>query len=87
MGSHSEGYNTRSEGEGSHAEGDNTLTLGFYSHAEGYFTTANRAYQHVLGMYNILDTEGDEVDMIGKYALIVGNGKDENNRTNALTVA
>ena len=77
--SHAEGTSTIASGDSSHAEGYNTLASGAYSHAEGYYTAARSAYQHVQGKYNIEDT--DRV-----YAHIVGNGTDEDNRSNAHTL-
>jgi hypothetical protein len=91
--SHAEGYNTRAggnyahaEGNGtsaygtySHAEGSSTRANGTYSHVEGYNTSAMSSYQHVQGKYNIEDSNG-------KYALIIGNGVDNNNRSNAFAV-
>ena len=77
--SHAEGDSTVASGDSSHAEGFSTLASGAYSHAEGYYTAARSAYQHVQGKYNIKDT--DRV-----YAHIVGNGTDEDNRSNAHTL-
>lgn len=94
--SHSEGYETEANGERSHTEGENTKTArGTYfghaegshteangkyaSHAEGYCTKASSNYQHVQGKFNIEDTEE-------KYAHIVGNGKNNNSRSNAHTL-
>ena len=81
--SHAEGLNTTSSGEMSHAEGNGTQAIGECSHAEGEITTARgecshaegagtRALgdsQHVQGRFNIDDADG-------KYAHIVGNGRD-----------
>lgn len=61
---------------GAHAEGANTQALGSYSHTEGAGTIAKWNYQHIQGKYN---KEGD-------YACIVGNGADDNNRSNAHTL-
>jgi hypothetical protein len=79
---HAEGYSTIASGWGSHAEGNNTVASAYRSHAEGYYTIASGHAQHVQGQYNIEDTEG-------KYAHIVGNGKNSNNsvtRSNAHTL-
>lgn len=54
-------------------------TLGTYSHSEGNNTIARGDCSHVEGKYNIIDTEN-------KYAHIIGNGTDDNNRSNAHTV-
>ena len=77
--SHAEGDSTTASGNGSHAEGSSTEAIGETSHAEGYWTKASSDYQHVQGKCNIEDTEG-------KYAHIVGNGKDGNTRSNAHTL-
>ena len=79
MFSHAEGYITEASGNSSHAEGSSTEAIGETSHAEGYWTKASSDYQHVQGKCNIEDTEG-------KYAHIVGNGKDGNTRSNAHTL-
>ena len=76
---HAEGYGTVASGMYSHAEGTNTVAAGAHSHAEGFNTKAASGGQHVEGKYN-------EIDEIGKYAHIVGNGTDESNRKNAYTL-
>ena len=77
--SHAEGYFTTASGQYSHAEGYFTTASGQYSHAEGYFTTAASEIQHVQGKYNIKDTEN-------KYAFIIGNGTNNNDRSNAIAI-
>ena len=77
--SHAEGNGTIASGTGSHAEGFVAKASGSYSHAEGFLTEASGSYQHVQGQYNIKDTSN-------KYAHIVGNGADDNNRANAHTL-
>lgn len=91
--SHSEGYYTEASGDYSHAEGGYTTSSGFNSHAEGADTVASgdRSHaegegteaasdnQHVSGKYNV-------VDNADTYAEIIGNGADENNRSNARTL-
>ena len=79
MASHAEGYGAMATGNFSHAEGSFTEALNESSHAEGYSTKASSENQHVQGKYNIEDAEG-------KYAHIVGNGVDEDNRSNAHTL-
>ena len=76
---HAEGWYTSAFGQYSHVEGDHSETRGSISHAEGLYTQANGSCQHVQGKYNI----ADDAD---KYAHIVGNGTDVNNRSNAHTV-
>ena len=77
--SHAEGNGTIASGTGSHAEGFVATASGSYSHAEGFLTEASGRCQHVQGQYNIKDTSD-------KYAHIVGNGADNNNRANAHTL-
>ena len=91
--SHAEGENTTASGVASHAEGNETTASGYYSHAEGQRTTASGisshaegqstkasgSDQHVQGKYNVEDSQN-------KYAHIVGNGTDYNNRSNAHTL-
>ena len=79
MASHAEGYGAIASGNFSHAEGSFTEALNEDSHAEGYSTIAASMYQHVQGKNNIEDN-------LGKYAHIVGNGEDFNNRSNAHTL-
>lgn len=76
---HAEGWYTSAFGQYSHVEGDHSETRGAISHAEGLYTQANGSCQHVQGKYNI----ADDAD---KYAHIVGNGTDGNNRSNAHTL-
>lgn len=76
---HTEGWNTTASGDISHAEGASTRATGYYSHAEGYYTRASSRYQHVQGKHNIEDSSG-------KYAFIIGNGTDNDNRSNAFAV-
>ena len=77
--SHAEGIGTKASGDGSHAEGFYTTASGNNSHVEGDSTKASSENQHVQGKYNIEDTEN-------KYAHIVGNGTDDNTRSNAHTL-
>ena len=77
--SHTEGGGTVASGEYSHTEGLNTKASGLYSHAEGVGATVYGDASHVQGKYNIDDTDG-------KYANIVGNGKDHFQRSNAHTL-
>lgn len=77
--SHAEGTQTLAYGYSSHAEGYQTLAYGFGAHAEGQDTLASSECQHVQGRFNIDDTEG-------AYAHIVGNGEDDDSRSNAHTL-
>ena len=76
---HAEGCITKATNWGTHAEGCRSEASGFYSHAEGYDTKASSKHQHVQGRYNIEDAKD-------KYAHIVGNGTDDNKRSNAHTL-
>ena len=77
--SHSENYKTIACGHESHAEGMTTKAKGYASHAEGEYTIASGRSQHVEGAFNIEDTNDT-------YLHIIGNGKSESSRSNAMTV-
>ena len=76
--SHSEGNSTIARGQASHAEGYRTKVKADSrgGHAEGIFTIVTAPGQHVQGSANVEDE--DQI-----YAHIVGNGSDEENRSNA----
>ena len=77
--SHSEGKNTTANGYASHTEGEDTIANGHYSHAGGIGTKASGEAQTVVGKYNIEDSDGE-------YLLIVGNGTSDDKRSNAFVV-
>ena len=77
--SHAEGTSTQATGASSHAEGYNTKATGIASHAQNDRTIAASAYQTAIGICNVEDSSGD-------YLFIIGNGSDDDNRSNALTV-
>ena len=77
--SHAEGGVTTASGNSSHAEGYSTTAFGDYSHAEGTGTLASSSNQHVQGRYNVEDTEG-------KYVHIVGWGTGSSARKNIHTI-
>lgn len=77
--SHAEGYWTASNGACSHSEGSGNTANGICSHAEGYKNTAAGADQHVQGKWAITDNSG-------VFCHIVGNGTDNDHRSNAHTV-
>lgn len=77
VGEHSFSENGFALGNFSHAEGEGTNAYANYSHAEGSNTIANGIYQHVQGKYNIADTTSLD---------IIGNGTDNDNRSNAYTL-
>ena len=69
--------NTASGNWGAIAEGSETLAKGEMSHSEGFKTIAAGSCQHVQGKWNIESPD---------FAHIVGNGTDDNNRSNAHTI-
>ena len=89
---HAEGSHTIASGNyGSHAEGANTTASGWGSHAEGEGTTASANYSHSGGLHTISNTVAGTA--IGKYNIsgtnklfVVGNGTDDNNRSDAFVV-
>ncbi len=94
VGSHAEGYVTEVYGYNGtlyggglygHAEGRETYVSGNQAHAQNLGTKATSRSQTALGEFNEEDTAGGETAR-GTYAVIVGNGTDDNNRSNALTV-
>lgn len=84
--SHAEGCGATAYGTSSHAEGHGTIARGMYSHAQNLNTRASRMSQTALGEYNIADTQGSSPADRGKYVVIIGNGTDDNARSNALAV-
>ena len=76
-GSHSEGHNTIAQGIASHAEGGETVALSNYSHAGGFHTISNTVAGTAVGKYNISGTNK---------LFVVGNGTDDNNRSDAFVV-
>lgn len=84
--SHAEGTIVTASGACSHAEGGGTTASGIYSHAEGHETTAKNRSQHVFGEFNELDPSTAASNAWGTYIEIVGNGTDENVRSNARTL-
>ncbi|MEZ4859013.1 MAG: tail fiber domain-containing protein [Flavobacteriaceae bacterium] len=82
------GYNTLASNGLATAIGSNTIASGFASTASGYYTTAPSSYETTVGMYNTTYTP--IVSGLG-YSLqdrifVVGNGTDNANRSNALTI-
>lgn len=89
-----EGDQCEASGSASHAEGAYNCATGMYSHAGGRDSAANGIgsfvhghgiqaeglYQAVFGEYNVVDTNGN-------YMFIVGNGTSDYDRKNALAVA
>ena len=90
-GSHVEGMNTVAGGNYSHAEGKNTTASGLYSHTEGFYTVASGNYSHASGCKTMATIDYQTV--FGKYnaedseaMFIVGNGANDNNRSNLMVV-
>ena len=77
--SHTEGFSTVASGSYSHAEGAYTIAIGTGSHAEGVANIAIGDYQHVQGQYNATSSIAS--------AFIVGNGSDDENRSNLIFAA
>lgn len=77
--SHAEGSQCQATGDSTHAEGVKTVASGKYSHAQGSNTIAAGPYQSVRGKWNIADSSGTYVD-------IVGYGGNEENRKNIYTL-
>lgn len=62
-----------------HAEGANAVAKGNLSRAQNYGTIASGEAQTAMGRFNVEDTNGN-------YAVIVGNGTMNSNRSNAMTL-
>ena len=83
------GIGTFASGESSTAMGGNTFAVGDYSTAMGERTTASDYASLVIGIYN---SSGHSVTntytsfSTSNTAFVIGNGANENNRTDALTV-
>jgi lysophospholipase L1-like esterase len=82
--SHAEGTNAIASGDCSHAEGWGSVASGDCSHAQNDGTIAQGDAQTALGRYNV--AQGGETPTASDYILIIGNGEDEDNRSNALAV-
>lgn len=89
--SHAEGWSTTAAGDHSHAEGGYCQALKKQSHAGGNNSIADGTRSFAHGHYAIT-TKADEV-AFGKYnksesdtLFSIGNGTDENNRSNILEV-
>lgn len=79
LASHAEGAHTLAKAYASHAEGAYTSAIGQMSHAEGQGTNAYANFQHAQGRYNV-------IDKFGKYVFIIGNGTDNEHRSDAFAV-
>lgn len=74
-------YYPTASGDFSHAEGAGAIASGYCSHAQGKGTIAAGDYQTALGSFNIPDNQYG-----GRFAEIVGNGTNENTRSNIRTL-
>jgi len=77
-----------SEGEG-HCSAKTAkagMASGFYSFAQGFNNIATRKCQHVFGEFNIGEDDEIAESQRGEFVEIVGNGEDEDNRSNARTL-
>ena len=88
------GHSSTARGYGNSATAAGSVAVGIYSEATarcaaavGYGTNANGGNSFVAGRYNIIDTsEAAETTGEREFAVIVGNGTDANNRSNAMTM-
>lgn len=90
-GAHAEGAYSVASGIYAHAEGEQTLASGRDSHAQNEETVAAKKAQTAIGTFNEQDTATTTTHpsgtaAYGKNAVIIGNGEDNNTRSNALTV-
>lgn len=86
VGSHAEGWRSVASASQAHAEGRDTVASGTISHAEGEGTIANHRAQTVAGQFNIADPASGAETERGTYVEIIGNGANENARSNARTL-
>lgn len=81
---HAEGCKTAASGPNAHAEGSSTVATGANSHSEGEGTIAYGRCTHVFGMWNGPNTPNNLGPWIKRtYIEMVGNGTDEDHRSNA----
>lgn len=83
--SHAEGNSNTASGENAHAEGHDTIASGISSHAGGYKTIAQGNVQTAIGTYNYPSGTPDTLAS-DDFLFMVGNGADDNNRSNAFGV-
>lgn len=87
---HAEGYSTLAV-YAAHAEGQDTTASHIGSHSQNVGTEAAKMAQTALGSYNVADsasttTHPSGTNNYGQYAVIVGNGTSDDDRSNALAV-
>lgn len=79
LASHAEGWNTEAQAQGAHSEGVFSVASARASHAGGLETKAASSAQYVIGKYNVEDSDGI-------YVFIIGNGGSSNARSDAMRV-
>lgn len=88
--SHAEGNMSRAIGSNSHSEGGSSYAVGNNSHAQNLSTYATDNASTSIGKYNLVtestDANNNTTYDAGSYAVIIGNGTSDSNRSNALTV-
>ena len=84
--SHAEGTYTTASSANSHAEGNQTTASGYESHAQNLGTIAKGAQQTAIGKWNVEQGTSNSRPATTDYALIVGNGTTEQNRSNAFAM-
>lgn len=82
-GSASFGVSNTVSGYNSASFGQNNNISGYWSTAFGYTNIANHAGQLVFGSFNVADPSSAAADIQGNYVEIVGNGSNNNTRSNA----
>ena len=88
-------YGSGAYGNGSHSGGCYTRVEGNYATTIGKYTYSLSRSQLVIGEYNVLDIDSTRYDygsftgsedIRSRYAFIIGNGTDNQNRSNAFAV-
>ena len=80
------GYMTKATGNFATSINAGTEAAGQASTAMGIYTKATHMAQLVYGEFNALDSSANAANQNGTYVEIVGNGTNENNRSNARTL-
>lgn len=81
---HSEGSWSQAIGNNSHTEGQGCYAYGFAAHAQNDHTVARGQGQTTIGAFNV--EQGSTTKADTDYALIIGNGTDNEHRSNALAI-
>lgn len=80
------GNRNEANGLAASAFGYNTTASGTVSTTNGFRTIANHKSQFAFGEYNVADDSSENSDSRGNYVEIVGNGADNDHRSNARTL-